>query len=55
MARFGVSVFIVFTGAYALGQTGLPWRMMVVMLEWLSTNGYLAMEGPLAALVLTAV
>lgn len=54
MARFTVSVVIVFVSAYALGQTGMPWQLLSAMLEWMSAHGYIAMDGPMASLVMAS-
>ena len=55
MAKFGIAALVVLLGAYGLGQTGLPGRALILAMDWLMTNGYLAFNGMIAETVLASL
>ena len=53
MAKMGISFIILVVGAYALGQTELPWTALTASVDWLSAHGYIAVEESIAGQMLT--
>jgi len=55
MAKFALAAVVVLLGAYGIGQTGLPGQALVFAMDWLTTNGYLAMNGMIAETAMAAL